>query len=266
LALYYDEISRLDRFVGEVLAELARRGETENTFVLFLSDNGRPFPRDKTTLYDGGIKSPWIIRWPGRVPAYSRSAALISAVDLAPTILELAGLTPPETFQGYSFAALLTEPGTRIRDYAFSEHNWHDFEDRGRSVRTQDFKYIRNFYPDLPGTPPADAVRSPTYLAMRELRDAGQLRPEQLACFVAPRPEEELYNLRDDPFEMDNLAADPALGEVLEKMRKALNDWEALTDDLLPERRTPDEFDRETGLPLPNRVRPRPSKKEMTLQ
>src|SRR5262249_19065677 len=94
LALYYDEISRLDRFVGAVLAELDRQKIVDDTLVLFLSDNGRPFPRCKTTLYDSGIATPWIVRWPGHVAAGSHCDRLVSAIDIAPTILSIAGLTP----------------------------------------------------------------------------------------------------------------------------------------------------------------------------
>ena len=92
LALYYDEITRLDHHVGEILAELDRQGERDNTLVLFISDNGRPFPRAKTTLYDSGIKAPWIARWPKQIKPGSASGSLVSSVDIAPTVLELAGV------------------------------------------------------------------------------------------------------------------------------------------------------------------------------
>ena len=91
LALYYDEIGRLDHYVGEVLAELDRQGIAGETLVLFLSDNGRPFPRCKTTLYDSGIRTPFIVRWPGHVRPGSRCGSLVSTIDIAPTILTLAG-------------------------------------------------------------------------------------------------------------------------------------------------------------------------------
>ena len=91
LRLYYDEIGRLDKYVGDVMAKLEKESLTDNTVVLFISDNGRPFPRDKTTLYDGGIRTPWIIRWPAEISAGETSNALVSAVDIAPTFLELAG-------------------------------------------------------------------------------------------------------------------------------------------------------------------------------
>jgi N-sulfoglucosamine sulfohydrolase len=257
LALYYDEINRLDAYVGRVMAELKAQGVDDNTLVLFTSDNGRAFPRCKTTVYDTGIKTPVIVRWPGQVKAGSTCARLISSVDFSETFLELAGLKPTPTFQGRSFAALLKNPEATVREHVFAEHNWHDFEARTRAVRSERFKYIRNDYPDLPNTPPADAVRSLTFMAMRRLRDAGQLTPGQMACFVKPKPAEELYDTQADPFEAQNLAGNSKHAATLDRLRAELARWQKETDDRMPGARTADEFDRETGDPLPNRVRPR---------
>ena len=135
LALYYDEIARLDSYVGAVLAELDRQGEAGNTLVLFLSDNGRPFPRCKTTLYDSGIRMPWIVRWPGQVPPGRRCTSLVSTVDIAPTMLKLAGIEPGPNFQGKDFSPLFKDPKARIHETIFAERNWHDYAARaGRSA------------------------------------------------------------------------------------------------------------------------------------
>ncbi len=248
LAMYYDEIARLDGAVGEVLAELDRQKAAGETLVLFMTDNGRPFPRCKTTVYDSGIKTPFLVRYPGRVRPGGSSARLVSSIDVALTLLELAGAAPAKSFQGKSFVPLLDDPaGKPVREYVFAEHNWHDFDDHGRAARSEKYKYVRNYYPEHPGTPPADAVRSPTFQAMRKLRDANKLTPEQMNPFVAPRPEEELYDTDADPHELRNLAADPKLKDVLGQLRAALAAWEKETGDGLPEVRTPDEFDRDTG-------------------
>ena len=262
LALYYDEIARLDGFIGKVLEELDRQGERENTFVLFISDNGRPFPRCKITVYDAGIKTPFIVRWSGRVKPGSTCSSLVSTIDIAPTVLRLAGLRVPSSFQGKSFVLLLDVPDAKIRSYAFAEANWHDFDDHARAVTDGRFKYIRNHYEDIPRTPGADAIRSPTFQAMRRLRDAGKLTPAQMACFVKPRPAEELYYTAADPHELKNLAGDPRFTAELKRMREALAFWEKGTGDFVPARRSPDEFDRETGKPNPNRVRPRIPRKK----
>lgn len=247
LALYYDEIHRLDGFMGEVLAELERRGDAENTLVLFISDNGRPFPRDKTTLYDSGIRTPWILRWPARVRAGITTPALVSAVDIGPTFLELAGVEPPPSMQGRSMTSLLDDPDSAHRELVFAEKNWHDFDDHARAVRSARFKYIRNYYTDIPNTPPADAVRSPTFQAMLRLRATGELTPEQSQYFRVPRPEEELYALESDPFELTNLAGDASHQQILSHLREVLEAWREETGDRIPARRRPDEFHRETG-------------------
>ncbi len=273
LRLYYDEIGRLDQYVGRLLEALARRGVEENTLVLFISDNGRPFPRDKTTLYDGGIRTPWIVRWPKRIQPGSVSSSLVSAIDIAPTLIELASpdsasssssLVQPKSFEGRSFVDSLFAQGAEVRKYAFAEDHWHDYEDHGRCVITPQFKLIRNDYPDLPGTPPADAGRGPAWQLMLRLNRTNRLTAAQRNCFISPRPAWELYDLGRDPAELQNRYDDPAYRSIREELRQALSDWAEQTNDFLPSRRTPDEFDRLTGEPDNSvRVRPRRSKLEM---
>ncbi len=263
LALYYDEITRLDSFLGLVMRELDAQGVAENTVILYISDNGRPFPRAKITLYDSGIKTPWVVRWPARVKAGSATASLVSSVDIAPTLLELAGVSGSSLFEGRSFAKILTDPAAATRDYIYAEKQWHDYDDQCRAVRSDRYKYIRNYYNDQPATPSADGVRSPTYRKMLALRAEGKLTAAQQNIFVAPRPAEELYDCQTDPFETVNLAADPDHASALRKMRRALDRWQKETRDVIPTKRTPDEFDRNTGLATPARIRPRPSKAMM---
>jgi N-sulfoglucosamine sulfohydrolase len=263
LALYYDEIARLDDNVGKVVAELERQGVADQTLILFISDNGRPFPGAKTTMYDAGIRTPLLARWPGRIGPGLVADGLVSSVDLAPTILQLTGVPVPPTVQGRSFAAMLTNPAATTRAEVFAEKNWHDYEDRVRAVRTERFKYIRNDYADLAGTPSADAGRSPTMEAMRRLRKDGRLTPLQARIFVQPRPVEELYDVSADPQEVVNLAADPRHAATLVDLRGRLEAWERETNDKRPACRTPDEFDRATGRPLPGRRLPRAGKADL---
>lgn len=263
LALYYDEIARLDGYVGRVVAELERQGVAENTLILFMTDNGRPFPRAKTTLYDSGIKTPLIARWPQVIRRGGVANGLVSSVDIAPTILQLAGVPIPPTVEGRSFAATLTNPRAATRDAIYAEKNWHDYEDRARAVRTVRYKYIRNDYPDLPLTTSADSGRSPTMDALRRRRDAGMLTPAQSRIFQTPRPAEELYDVVADPHELKNLAADARYAPTLARLREKLVQWGRQTNDGMPPCRTPDEFDRETGEPLPTRARPRPDKQHL---
>ncbi len=168
-----------------------------------------------------------------------------------------------EGLDGKSFVPLLREPTRPIREFIYAEKNWHDFEDHARAVRDTRYKYIRNYYDDLPNTPPADAVRSPTFVAMKQLHEQGKLDLHQRACFMKPRPKEELYDTQSDPHELVNLAKDGRYAEPLTRLRTALIDWEKATGDRVPELRTADEFDRETGKPTEARRRPRWSKKKM---
>jgi len=262
-ALYYDEIRRLDKYVGLVVAELESQEILDNTVIVFISDNGRPFPRDKTTIYDSGIRTPFLVHWPkgGKIAAVSNS--LISAVDIAPTFLEIAGAEGGDSFQGKSFLPLVKDPGASIRDVVFAEHNWHDYEAHSRAARDGRFKYIRNAYTDLPLTPSADGVRSPTFQSMIALHAEGKLPAAQSVYFVNPRPAEELYDCKNDPHELTNLIGKPEHDGVLKKLRSALDTWVKETGDYVPELRTADEFDRLTGLPTPARVRPRLPKAEM---
>ena len=230
-ARYYAAVERLDGLVGAALDEIERQGKAERTLVIFMSDNGRPFPRAKPTLYDSGVRMPFLLRWPGHAPAGVVSGSLVSAVDIAPTLLEAAGVRVPKTMQGHSFLPLLADPGAVVRERVFAEHNWHDHPARERMVRSNRYKYIRNYYPALPATPPEDLRQSPTFRVMERLYAAGALPPQQADPFTAPRPIEELYDVAADPDEIRNRVADPALRDVLEGLRRDLATWERATDD-----------------------------------
>jgi len=248
LALYYDEIARLDSYAGKVFAELKKQDVDDNTFVIFLADNGRPFPRSKTTVYDSGVRTPFLARWPGRIKPGGLCQELVSSIDIGPTILELAGLPQAASFQGVSFVSQLSDPTAVVRDYVAAEHNWHDYEAYERSVRDKQFLYIRNWRPELPGTPPADAVRSPTYGLMQKMHAAGTLNSHQQGCFAVPRPAEELFDIAADPHCLHNLASDKKHQQKLRAMRTLLEEHRKTYQDEVPTRLTPDGFDRVTGL------------------
>ncbi len=259
-ALYYDEISRMDRYIGEVVAELDAQGVTDNTLILFISDNGRAFPRDKTTLYDGGIKTPWIVKWPAMVMPGSVNNNLVSSVDIASTLMSVAGLKPLEVFDGEDISSLLMGDIREIHNEIYAEDHFHDFEDYTRAVRTHKFKYIKNYYPDLPNTPSADVLRDRAWKSMVKENKAGTLNEAQKRCFEVPRPEEELFDVVADPYELNNLAQNKEYTNVLNYMRVRLNTIREITKDYMPTVRMPDDFFRGTGLPTKYRIRPRPSK------
>ncbi|MBN1911866.1 MAG: sulfatase [Pirellulales bacterium] len=231
LAQYYDEITRVDLHIGKVLDELKQQGVAENTFVLFLADNGRPFPRCKTTVYDSGVRTPFIVRWPGRVAPSTVTESLVSVVDIGPTVLQIAGIAPLPSFQGKSFLPILEDPTAEIRQYAFSEHNWHVFKAFERSVRSKRYRYIFNGLPHLPNKF-TDA--SPTIRAMDRLCREGKMKSEWLDCYSAPLPAEALYDCEADPHSLKNLAGDPKYADTLAELRDILADWRKRTDDVRP--------------------------------
>jgi arylsulfatase A-like enzyme len=259
-ALYYDEINRMDSYIGRVVEELEKQGVSDNTMILFISDNGRAFPRDKTTLYDGGIKTPWIVKWPAQVEANKINNNMVSSVDIAPTLLKLAGLTPPKDFEGVDFSPLLKDTHKVVRNEIFAEDHFHDFEDYTRAVRTKQFKYVKNYYTDLPNTPSADIIRGRSWQSMKIEKENGSLNTAQMKCFDIPRQQEELFDIVTDPNELNNLALNPDYKEELDNMRSKLESIRNRTNDILPSERTHDDFFRETGLPTKYRIRPRPSK------
>ncbi len=246
LALYYDEISRMDDYIGQVMNELKNQGIDDNTLVIYMTDNGRPFPRCKTRLYDSGIKTPFIVRWPLKLEK-GRTEALISSIDIAPTFCELAGAVIPESFQGISFVPILNNYQTKTRDYIAAEHNWHDYQAFERAVRNHQYLYIRNWFPEFNASPPADAVRSITYQEMINLHRNDALHENQLDCFVVPRAVEELYDVVNDPYQLNNLVMDEKYSKELSDMRKLQELWQTEFNDTVPKNPTPDKFDRWTG-------------------
>ena len=250
LALYYDEIARFDGCVGTVHAAIEDRGQLEDTLIVYLSDNGMPFPRAKTTLYDAGIRTPLVVRWPGHTPPGSVQRHLFSVIDLAPTLLSIAGIEQ-DTMQGRDVSAMWRDPQATGRDAVFAEANWHDFEKFTRSVRTNDFKLIRNYYWDQPLWNSVDSINSITWTGLLDMKKAGKLTSAQSFLFNATRPYEEFYDLRNDPHELRNIVDDPSIQQALAKLRVKLDNWRVDTADRMPAKRRRDGWTRD-GNPLPH--------------
>ena len=249
LAKYYDEIKRFDFYIGEVVKELKAQKELDNTLIIIMSDNGRPFPHSKTRVNDRGMKTPFVMHWPKGIKNKGLSSnSLVSAVDIAPTLLTLAGINYPDQFQGHSFHKLLVNPDQTFRNYIFAEHNWHDYEAHERMVRNKDYMYILNSRPMQPQNGPADAVGSPSFKELEMLRDQGKLSAIQADVFMVPRPHEELYDYSRDPLQLLNIASLPEYAETLKSMRKVLNQWMKETGDNIPENLTKDWYLKEAGL------------------
>src|SRR5262245_9970163 len=236
---YYAEVQRFDRDVGRILDALERAGALETTIVIVTSDNGMPFPRAKAAVYDGGARVPLAIRWPGVAKPGSVIDAFVSLTDLAPTLLESAGLQP-SAMTGSSLVPLLhgrTQPG---RDRVFIERARHANVRQGdlsypvRAIRTSDYLYIRNFRPDRwPAGDPelyfavgpfGDIDGGPTKSLLLDRRTDAAFAPF-VGLATAKRPAEELYDLRRDPDQRVNVAGQTAYRDAQRRLREQLDRW-----------------------------------------
>jgi arylsulfatase A-like enzyme len=243
---YYLEVERFDRDLGRMLETLERTGELENTIVIVTSDNGMPFPRAKANVYDSGARVPLATRWPGIAAGGAVVDALVSLTDLAPTLLEAAGVKPNELMTGRSLRPLLQGAPARGRDHVFIERERHANVRRGdlsypvRAIRTRDYLYIRNFRPDRwPAGDPelyfavgpfGDIDGGPTKTLLLDGRsDPGIARFFELA--TARRPREELYDIRRDPDQTMNLAGAATHRAVQRRLSDQLDRWLRETGD-----------------------------------
>jgi arylsulfatase A-like enzyme len=234
LGHYHDAIARMDTECGEIFALLRARNLERNTVVFFTGDNGMPFPRAKGGCYDPGINVPLLAWAPGRISAGTTRNELISHVDLAPTFVELAGLSKPPKMQGRSFAPLLLGGAYQPRQEIFAERNWHDNFDPIRAVRTAHHKLIFNAAPHFPYRPAWDLEGSPTWKSYIEMARAGKLSSAHARLIEPNRPLIELYDLDRDPDEFNNLAQSAAHADTLDDLKRRLSAWMHATYDFLP--------------------------------
>lgn len=240
-ARFLDEVRDLDAGVGAIMKLLRDRGLDDNTLVLFMGDNGEALFRGKGTLFDRGTHVPLIVRWPGVVEPGSSSEALVSGVDLARTILAVAGLEPPAGMRGASFLPELRGEEFSGRQYVFAERGWHwgpitrtDGFDLSRSITSKRYRYIYNALPERSYTP-VDMPRKAAWLAVQSAHSAGQLSPlHDRLYFRNPRPVLELYDLAKDPYELENLAGKEDLRAIERALRVELERWMIRESDFLP--------------------------------
>jgi arylsulfatase A-like enzyme len=226
-ASYYNLIEKMDGQIGEKLAELEAAGLADDTIVFHYSDNGGVLPRSKRYCYDEGLRCEMVVyfppKWAHLAPAKPGSVieAPVSFVDLAPTLLSLAGLPIPATMQGKAFFG---PKAASPEQYAFGMRNRMDERyDFVRTVTDGRYRYIRNYMPFLPAVQnQAFAWLARGYQDWDELARAGKLTPAQRRAFEE-RPYEEFYDLHSDPDELDNRIADPAHGARVQAMRRALD-------------------------------------------
>lgn len=237
MARVHDCITAMDREAGRILDELEKDGLKEDTIVFFWSDHAQGIPRGKRTLWDTGLRVPLVVHFPEKyrhlapVSPGEASARMVSLLDLGPTLLSLLELPIPERMQGRAF--LGKAAGTPQR-YVFGARDRVDeVLELSRSVRDARYLYIRNYMPHLSWNQPESFSDQ---LALRreitQLAAAGRLNAAQMTYAAPTKPIECLYDSATDPWQTNNLAGDPALRPVLERMRQALRDWQKETRDL----------------------------------
>jgi arylsulfatase A-like enzyme len=226
IADFYGAIEVADAAVGRLLDTLADTGLDANTWVVFFSDHGEPFPRAKSMLYGAGTGISLILRPPTRLgiePAVYDE--LFSGVDLLPTLLDLLGVPIPADVEGISHAGNLLSPAETapVRERVFTEKTFHDSFDPARAVRTKEYSYIENYLPTHLVDLPLDVEDSPSGRVVAPL-------------VVGPRPARELYNLLEDPAELHNLLVGdvPEGVEIADELALVLHEWRELTGDVCP--------------------------------
>lgn len=231
IARHYDNIALMDEQVGNILFQLEQDGLMDSTIIFFYSDHGDGLPRAKRWIYDSGIKVPLIIRYPDGQYAGTVTDDLVSFVDFAPTILSLAGIKVPQYMQGQAFAG---RQKTASREYIFCAKDRMDpAMDNQRGVRDERFKYIKNYMPERPYVqflPYRDQMS-----LMQELfryEKEGLLNETQALWYRKTKPEEELYDTWQDPWEINNLADNPEFSSILTRLREEHLKWKEETWDL----------------------------------
>lgn len=263
VADYYFEVERWDRMVGQAITTLEKNGMLENTIIVMTGDHGMPFPRGKGNLYDSGVRVPFAVRWGSKVKANRTVDDFISMTDVGPTLLEIAGIDVPKEMTGRSFKdILLSDKSGRLDaenrpNIVFGRERHVPSQEKpdmggypSRGLRNTEFLYIRNFTPERwpAGTPNyqntnyknqwlSDCDGGPTknYIFLNRDKDQEHRRSYQL-CF-GKRPAEELYDLKSDPDQLNNVAGNPKYADMLETMRGQLH--ERLVDLKDPRARDP---------------------------
>lgn len=231
LAEYYQSVARMDRGVGLLLEALREAGQLDNTLIIFMSDNGIPFVGAKTTLYNAGIHLPLLIAGPD-VPRERSHHALVSYIDLAPTVLDFARAKGPAyKLPGRSLLPILDQDSPKGFDAVFASHQFHEItmDYPMRAIVTAKHKLIVNLSSERPFPLASDMWGSASWQGIRRRGDKMMGR-RGVAAFLN-RPREELYDLGKDPSELNNLAGEPAMSEVLGDLRRRLRAWQQATND-----------------------------------
>jgi arylsulfatase A-like enzyme len=229
---YYQDITTMDKRVGQTRAMLKKYGFDDNTLFIYTTDQGSEWPHSKWTVYDTGIHVPFIAVWPGKIKPRSVCDAMISFVDITPTFIDIAGGQQPEGLDGKSFLDVLSGKTKAFHKYIYASHtrdgNMNVFPQRG--VRDSRYKYILNLRPEnkwtthftkVPGIPDSHKQVWDTWVEKAKI----DTKVAKLIDIIEHHPAEELYDLRTDPYEFNNIADRPENRPVLREMRDRLNEW-----------------------------------------
>lgn len=229
-AKYLDQIEYMDAEVKLLLDQLEAKGMRENTMIIFIGDNGRCNIRGKGYLYEPGLHLPLIVNWPAQLSGGKKDERLVASVDVAATILDAAGVELPE----YMTARSIIKEDKNPREYVYSARDlWDEVLEQSRAITTGEFRYIKNNKTDIS----YDAHQAylefyrPAVHIMRGLNEKGELSELEQRFFNATKPSEELYDLKNDPFELVNLIADENYKATADRMRGYYADWNAKNHD-----------------------------------
>lgn len=223
-AKYLDQMEYIDNEVKMILTELEEKDMADNTVVIFIGDNGRCNIYGKGYLHDAGLRIPLLVHYPKGIKGGQVNTNITSATDITATILEIAGLEVPEYMTGQSFWN-----GKAPRQESFGARDlWDEVDEKVRAISTSEYRYIRNDMPEVP----YDAHQAylefyrPAVHIMRQLKEEGKLNQDQLSFFADSKPVEELYDIQNDPFELNNLAQSAEHQDILVQMRARMAEYE----------------------------------------
>ena len=232
LAEYYGSVQRADSGLVRLIEILKETGRWEDTMIVYVSDNGIPFPGAKTTLYEPGIRLPCVVRNPYQKRRGITSSAMITWADITPTILEFTGAMRPERdVHGHSFLSVLDQENPEGWDEIYASHTFHEVTMYYpmRVVRTRRYKLIWNIAHGLEYPFASDLWNSKTWQALLKRGDTHYAK-RTVRAYIH-RPKFELYDLENDPDEIKNLADDKNYAAILEELKRKLKDFQERTDD-----------------------------------
>jgi arylsulfatase A-like enzyme len=234
-ANYYNCMMRMDAYIGNLLEALKRSGKADNTLVVYIGDHGADILRGKRTCYEGGLKIPMIIWWKGKVLENAKPEELVNTIDLYPTFLDVAGLDIPEYLPGKSLVPLFREEATDWRTYLFAEYHVHSNHNPypQRTVRDQRYKLIWNPLAGTENPGYAFTLNHTVKISEEELYRIASSPVKEAYLRMKNPPEYELYDLKNDPYELINLAENEQYAKELKDLKKQLHAWQIRTSDAL---------------------------------